>query len=178
MKIYTKKGDQGMTSLFGGTKLSKADIRIEAYGTVDELNSSIGIVIANINDDKTEQELLRIQKRLFDIGAILATNPDKPELISPFNEDEIKFLENRIDSMEKNLKPLKNFILPSGSLLIANTHLARTICRRAERRIVAIMDISDIYKPLTIYINRLSDYLFVLSRKFTKDNNIKENIWD
>jgi len=178
MKIYTKKGDQGQTSLFGGLKLSKDDIRIEAYGTVDELNSSLGIVIANNDNEIVNKQLLRIQKRLFDIGSILATNPNKPELIVPFNENEILFLEESIDNMESNLEPLKNFILPSGSLLIANTHLSRTICRRAERRIVTILDTNNIYKPLLKYINRLSDYLFVLARKFSKDNNIIENIWD
>ena len=178
MKIYTKKGDKGMTSLFGGMKLSKADIRIEAYGTVDELNSFIGIIISEINDDKSEKDLLRIQKRLFDLGAILATNPNKPELIQKFDDKEITFLELSIDSMEKDLEPLKNFILPSGSKLIAFTHVARTICRRAERRIVAIPDSEKTYDVLLKYINRLSDYLFVLSRKLAKDTGIKENIWD
>lgn len=178
MKIYTKKGDKGMTSLFGGLKLSKSDIKIEAYGTVDELNASIGVIIAHLKDKSIEKELIRIQKRLFDIGAILATNPNKPELISPFKVEEIEFLENQIDLMEKDLEPLKNFILPSGSIIIASTHLSRTICRRAERRIVAIMDTNEVYSSLVQYINRLSDYLFVLSRKFAKDSNTPENIWD
>ena len=178
MKIYTKKGDKGMTSLFGGMKLSKADIRIEAYGTVDELNSFIGVLIAEIDDEKVGKDLLRVQKRLFDLGAILATNPNKPELIQKFDDKEITFLESSIDNMEKELEPLKNFILPSGSRLIAFTHVARTVCRRAERRIVAIQDSSKTYEVLLKYVNRLSDYLFVLSRKLAKDNGINENIWD
>ncbi len=178
MKIYTKKGDKGMTSLFGGMKLSKADIRIEAYGTVDELNSFIGVLIAEIDDEKVGKDLLRVQKRLFDLGAILATNPNKPELIQKFDDKEITFLESSIDNMEKELAPLKNFILPSGSRLIAFTHVARTVCRRAERRIVAIQDSSKTYEVLLKYVNRLSDYLFVLSRKLAKDNGINENIWD
>ena len=178
MKIYTKKGDKGMTSLFGGMKLSKADIRIEAYGTVDELNSFIGVLIAEIDDEKVEKDLLRVQKRLFDLGAILATNPNKPELIQKFDDKEITFLESSIDNMEKELDPLKNFILPSGSRLIAFTHVARTVCRRAERRIVAIQDSSKTYEVLLKYINRLSDYLFVLSRKLAKDSGVNENIWD
>jgi len=178
MKIYTKKGDKGMTSLFGGMKLSKSDIRIEAYGTVDELNSFIGAIIAELKDDKVEKDLLRIQKRLFDLGAILATNPEKPELIQDFDKKEIDFLELGIDDMEKDLEPLKNFILPSGSKLISFTHIARTVCRRAERRIVAIPDADKTYSILLKYVNRLSDYLFVLSRKLAKDTGIKENIWD
>ncbi len=178
MKIYTKKGDSGMTSLFGGMRLSKSDIRIEAYGTIDELNSFIGLLIAEIINDDINNKLLRIQKRLFDIGAILATNPDKPELIRPFNENEITFLEEEIDSMESELEPLKNFILPSGSKIISLTHIARTVCRRAERRIVAIPDEEKRYILIIKYINRLSDYLFVLSRKLAKDSGIQENIWD
>lgn len=175
-KIYTKKGDKGFTSLFGGKKLLKSEIRIEAYGTVDELNSNLGVVISSTEDKEIETELKQIQSTLFKIGTILATNPEKPELLISFDENETIFLENRIDSMEKNLEPLRNFILPSGSLLISYTHVARTVCRRAERKITEInsSDIEHI-KVLT-YINRLSDYLFVLARKFAKDSNIEENI--
>ena len=174
-KIYTKKGDTGMTSLFGGKKILKSDIRIEAYGTVDELNSYLGIVPALCKNENIQNKVLRIQKTLFKIGAILATNPDKPELIMPFDTEETELLEKSIDKMEEELPPLKNFILPSGSLLISHIHVARTICRRAERRIVAIDD-STQFHDLIKYINRLSDYLFVLARKAAKDNEIKENI--
>ncbi|MGE5356549.1 MAG: cob(I)yrinic acid a,c-diamide adenosyltransferase [Deltaproteobacteria bacterium] len=175
-KIYTKKGDKGFTSLFGGKKLLKSEIRIEAYGTVDELNSNLGVVISSTEDKEIETELKQIQSTLFKIGTILATNPEKPELLISFDENETIFLEYRIDSMEKNLEPLRNFILPSGSLLISYTHVARTVCRRAERKITELnsSDIEHI-KVLT-YINRLSDYLFVLARKFAKDSNIEENI--
>jgi cob(I)alamin adenosyltransferase len=114
------------------------------------------------NDKRINKDLLRIQKQLFNLGAILATNPDKPELLSTFNDEETVFLENSIDNMQEALSPLKNFLLPSGSLLIAQTHVSRTICRRAERKIVAIMDTNEVYKPLIKYINRLSDYLFVI----------------
>lgn len=178
MKIYTKKGDTGMTSLFGGKKVSKADIRIEAYATVDELNSYLGIVIALTGDISIQRDLLSIQKRLFELGVILATDPDKPELIVPFKSKYTTILENRIDEMEEELEPLKNFILPSGSLLISHTHVARTICRKAERRVVALPDEHDHYKSIIIYLNRLSDYLFVLARKFAKDEGINENLWD
>lgn len=179
MKIYTKKGDLGMTSLFGGKKLSKSDIRIKAYGTIDELNSNLGIVLTLSKDESVNNEILRIQKILFDIGSILATNPDKPDLIIPLDKEEVNILEKSIDKMEGDLEPLKNFILPSGSQLIAHTHISRTICRRAERRIVAIDEKNNaVFITLIQYINRLSDYLFVLARKFAKDNNIKENIWD
>ncbi len=178
MKIYTKKGDSGYTSLFGGMKLSKSDIRIEAYGTVDELNSYLGIVIASLSDDKVIKTLTRIQKRLFDLGAILATNPDKPDLMMPFNDKEISFLESSIDQMESQLPKLKNFILPSGSLAISNIHVARTICRRAERRVVAIPDDQGHYSKLIIYLNRLSDFLFVLARKIAQDQGTKEILWD
>ncbi len=178
MKIYTKKGDSGITSLFGGKKISKSDIRIEAYGTVDELNSYLGIIIALTNNISIEKDLLKIQKRLFDLGAILATNPDKPELIQTFNAESINFLEDKIDKMDKELTSLKNFILPSGSLLISHTHVARTICRRAERRVVAIPDKNQNYKDSIIFLNRLSDYLFVLARKFSKDSKTPENYWD
>ena len=178
MKIYTKKGDSGITSLFGGKKIFKSDIRIEAYGTVDELNSYLGIIIALTNNISIEKDLLKIQKRLFDLGAILATNPDKPELIQTFNAESINFLEDKIDKMDKELTSLKNFILPSGSLLISHTHVARTICRRAERRVVAIPDKNQNYKDSIIFLNRLSDYLFVLARKFSKDSKTPENYWD
>ncbi len=178
MKIYTKKGDSGMTSLFGGKKVSKADIRIEAYAIVDELNSYLGIVIALTDNISIQREILSIQKRLFDLGVILATDPDKPKLIMPFKSNYITFLENRIDEMEEELEPLKNFILPSGSLLISHTHVARTICRKAERRVVAITDKHSHYKNVIVYLNRLSDYLFVLARKFAKDAGIHENLWD
>lgn len=175
-KIYTKKGDKGSTSLFGGKKLLKSDIRIEAYGTVDELNSCLGIVVALCNNLFVEEELRHIQSTLFRIGTILATNPDKPELITDFDEHETAILEKSIDEMESKLEPLRNFILPSGSLLISHTHLARTVCRRSERKITELKCDEPQHIKVLTYINRLSDYLFVLARKFAKDNNIEESI--
>jgi cob(I)alamin adenosyltransferase len=175
-KIYTKNGDEGNTSLFGGKKLSKSDIRIEAYGTVDELNSWLGIVIAHCKNMEVAYDLLHIQRTLFRVGSILATNPEKPQLIPEFDVEEITFLEKNIDDMEIKLPELKNFILPSGSLLISKTHVARTICRRAERRITQLSSTEIQHKKVLIYINRLSDYLFVLARKFAFDEKIEENI--
>lgn len=175
-KIYTKNGDEGNTSLFGGKKLSKSDIRIEAYGTVDELNSWLGIVIANCKNQEIINDLLHIQRTLFKVGTILATNPEKPQLIPEFDVEEITFLEKNIDEIETKLPELKNFILPSGSLLISNTHVARTICRRAERRITQLGSTEFQHKKVLIYFNRLSDYLFVLARKFAFDEKIEENI--
>jgi cob(I)alamin adenosyltransferase len=175
-KIYTKHGDEGNTSLFGGKKLSKSDLRIEAYGTLDELNSYLGLVIALCENQELGHELLHIQRTLFRVGTILATNPEKPQLIPEFNIDEITMLEKSIDEKELILPELKNFILPSGSLLIAHTHVARTVCRRAERRITQLESIETQHKKVLIYINRLSDYLFVLARKFAFDEKIKENI--
>lgn len=175
-KIYTKHGDEGNTSLFGGKKLSKSDIRIEAYGTVDELNSYLGLVIAHCKNEEIANDLLHIQRILFRVGTILATNPEKPQLIPEFNSDEITFLEKSIDEMELILPELKNFILPSGSLLVANTHVARTVCRRAERRITQLESTEIQHKKVLIFINRLSDYLFVLARKFAFDEKIEENI--
>jgi cob(I)alamin adenosyltransferase len=175
-KIYTKKGDKGFTSLFGGKKLSKSDIRIEAYGTVDELNSYLGIVIAICNNTLIEDDLKKIQSVLFKTGTILATNPDKPELMIDFDETNTVFLEKRIDEMESQLEPLRNFILPSGSLLVSHTQVARTICRRAERKITELQSTDIQHDRVIVYINRLSDYLFVLARKFARDNGIVENI--
>lgn len=175
-KIYTKHGDEGNTSLFGGKKLSKSDIRIEAYGTVDELNSCLGIVIALCKNEKVEKDLLHIQRTLFSVGTILATNPEKPQLIPEFDVEAITFLEKNIDEMELILPELKNFILPSGSLQIAHTHVARTVCRRAERRITQLASTEIQHKRVLIFINRLSDYLFVLARKLAYDEKIEENI--
>ena len=165
LKIYTKKGDKGITSLFGGKKLSKDDIRIEAYGTVDEFNAQLGIVIALLKNPTDVARLLDIQGNLFTIGSILATDPRKIHLVKPFREDAIEKVESWIDEMEEKLPVLKNFILPSGSQAVAQCHVARTVCRRAERRIVSLLKDTEEQIGFLIYINRLSDFLFVLSRK-------------
>lgn len=171
MKIYTKTGDKGHTSLYGGTKVSKNDVRIEAYGTVDELNACIGIIRSCDIDTKIDENLIEIQKNLFHLGAELATPKDKlylangkcrlPKLIE--NSD-IEQLENWIDTMETQLPALMHFILPGGNLASAYAQLARTVCRRAERRAVGLSDLEEIRGEVVKYLNRLSDYLFVLGR--------------
>ncbi len=178
MKIYTKTGDDGTTALYGGMRLSKADIRIEAYGTVDELNSHLGIVLSFIEEKEYSELLISIQSRLFDIGTHLAAEPGKKNLILPeINESNILTLETYIDKMNEDLEELKYFILPSGNFAIGHCHVARTVCRRAERCIVRLSE-NDIIEPiLSKYLNRLSDFLFVLARKFAKDAALPEIIW-
>lgn len=178
MKIYTKKGDKGQTSLFGGKKLYKDDKRIEAYGTIDEFNSNVGLIIASIKDDLMQERLLEIQKNLFTIGAILATDPRKIHLVKAFKSEAIDQVEKWIDEMEKELPELKSFILPSGSLAVGHTHVARTVCRRAERRIVSLLsEEEDETVDFLVYINRLSDFFFVLARKICMDEGCVENLW-
>jgi cob(I)alamin adenosyltransferase len=177
MKIYTKTGDEGMTSLYGGKRVSKDDIRIEAYGTVDELNSHIGSLISTlVNDDQTEL-LLEIQKRLFTIGSILASDPSK-ELPTPdLLESDILALEKAMDNMDASLAPLKTFILPGGSESNSKAHICRTVARRAERRIISLAGITQIDPIVVKYVNRLSDYFFILSRKIASDLNHDEIPW-
>ncbi|WP_276366553.1 cob(I)yrinic acid a,c-diamide adenosyltransferase [Chryseolinea sp. H1M3-3] len=178
MKIYTKTGDSGTTSLFGGKRVTKADARIDAYGTVDELNSFIGLVRdQEVNKNRT-QVLIRIQNTLFVIGAILATEPGNTKVKIPsLHEDDVLFLEKEIDSMDAELPPLRFFILPGGHTAVSFCHVARTVCRRAERLTTALYD-QEKSDPLVIkYLNRLSDYLFVLSRMMTKELGVEEVAW-
>jgi len=178
MKVYTKKGDTGTTQLIGGTRIPKNSLRIEAYGTVDELNSYIGLIRdQKIANDYVEQ-LLEIQDRLFTLGALLATDPAKKKMELPqLSEPDITSLENWIDTMEDELEPMKSFVLPGGHTTVSYTHIARCICRRAER-VTTELSMSDEVSPLVLaYMNRLSDYLFVLSRKLTKDLGAKEQPW-
>lgn len=179
MKIYTKKGDQGQTSLIGGKRVAKNDIQIEAYGTVDELNAWIGL----IRDDNTEMtslknQLLEIQDRLFTIGSLLAvaeggTKMQLPEL----NASDITYLENAIDAMNENLAPMTSFVLPGGHTAVSHCHIARCVCRRAERLVVALHEVQPKFDMVLQYLNRLSDYLFVLSRKLTSDLKADEIPW-
>ena len=167
LKIYTKTGDKGKTSLIGGTKLPKSNIRIEAYGTVDELNSFIGLTADQLNQQHLKTVLKEIQDRLFTIGASLACDPDKESLlkIPDLKESDIEFLEKNIDLMNTELKPMKSFILPGGHVAISTAHVTRCVCRRAERICVNMQEHDLFVKPLIIkYLNRLSDYLFVLAR--------------
>ena len=177
-KIYTKTGDKGMTSLYGGTKVSKDNIRIEAYGTVDELNSFLGYLHSKLLNKKEFEIIEEIQKRLFTIGATLAVDPDKNKQVPDLSEDDVILLEKNIDRLELSLDPLKTFILPSGDEAVGLCHICRTICRRAERRVVSLQLNSPKIDLLVIkYLNRLSDYLFVLARFVAKINQIDEIPW-
>lgn len=171
MKIYTKTGDAGTTALFGGKRVSKADLRVDAYGTVDELNSYLGLLFE-------EQLVLEIQDRLFTLGSMLATEPGNTKVKIPhLTEDDIVVLEKGIDKMEESLEPMKHFILPGGHQMVSFCHIARTVCRRAERLTVALNSVEPIDPLIIKYLNRLSDYLFVLSRFLSKKFNAKETPW-
>lgn len=179
MKIYTRTGDNGTTGLIGGTRVKKYNIRLEAYGTVDELNSYIGLIRSVFKDEATDSTLGKIQNKLFVIGANLATEGTN-ELIKkqvPCREEDIVMLEKEMDRMVEVLPPLNHFILPGGSEASAFCHVARTVCRRAERRIVELSEKAEVDKVLIKYINRLSDYLFVLSRKISMDLKTPEILW-
>lgn len=178
MKIYTKTGDQGQTSLLGGTRVSKAHHRIDAYGTIDELNSYIGLLADFEINFKMIDELREIQDRLFTIGSSLATEAENTKFRIPdLKEEDISFLENKIDTMNESLPMLKAFILPGGHQAISFTHVARCVCRRAERNVIGLAE-NDFVAPLVIkYLNRLSDYLFVLGRKIAQELNTEEITW-
>jgi len=166
-KIYTKTGDLGKTSLIGGTKVPKSNIRIEAYGTVDELNSYIGLTSDHLTHEHSKIILKEIQDRLFTIGSSLACHPEKEPLmkIPDLNEPDIELLEKEIDKMNEELTVMKSFILPGGHVAISTAHVTRCICRRAERICVNMQENNLFVDPLVIkYLNRLSDYLFVLAR--------------
>ena len=178
MKIYTKTGDKGETSLFGGQRLPKSDIRIEAYGTVDELNSYIGVVRDSISDENTRQLLKSVQDNLFTIGSHLATETSVSPYVPEIKNEHITPLEQAMDEMDTQLPKLKNFILPGGHTTVSFCHIARTVCRRAERRVVALNTDADVPQSIIQYLNRLSDYLFVLARKLTKDLGAEEVTWD
>ncbi len=178
MKIYTKTGDQGETSLIGGTRVPKYHLRIEAYGTVDELNSWIGLIRDQSSDENQIKQLLYIQDRLFTIGSLLAADPEKSKMKLPtLSEEDCKILENEMDAMDEQLEPLKSFILPGGHPLVSQTHIARCVCRRTERLIVHLQAETTVDPIIAIYLNRLSDYLFMLSRFFAKNLNATESPW-
>lgn len=179
MKVYTKKGDKGKTSLLGGTRVSKADVRIESYGTIDELNSYLGLLRDHLENAKIDQNrILDIQEILFSIGAHLANDPENSKFSPPqLNLHHIENLEKWIDGMDSELEPMKNFILPGGNIKVSHCHVARCICRRAERAVVRLNDYAEVEGFIIKYLNRLSDYLFVLSRKISKEFNAKEIPW-
>jgi cob(I)alamin adenosyltransferase len=178
MKIYTKTGDKGSTSLLGGTRVSKGHERINAYGTIDELNSFLGLV-SDLDPDEKRVNLIReIQTRLFTIGSSLAAETDRAKDFKPdLEEDDITVLEEAIDEMNESLPVMKNFILPGGHQLVSFSHVARTVCRRAERLIITLATTEEIEEIVIRYLNRLSDYLFVLARKQGYDLKVNEIPW-
>ncbi len=185
MKIYTKTGDTGTTSLFGGTRVPKHHIRIESYGTLDELNSWLGLVRDQEIDAHSKTVLTGIQEKLFTIGAVLATDPDKAILksgkarltIKSIGEDDIALLEHEMDQMELKLPSMTHFILPGGHTTVSYCHIARTICRRAERLATLLNSQEPLDSFILVYMNRLSDYLFVLARKLSSDVKAPEIKW-
>ncbi|MFH1426101.1 MAG: cob(I)yrinic acid a,c-diamide adenosyltransferase [Candidatus Kerfeldbacteria bacterium] len=185
MKIYTKTGDTGETNLLCGARITKAHPRIEAYGTVDELNACLGIAIADGRERNTginvERLLRPIQRELFIIGSHLATQCEPSTMsksIPPLKDDAVQHLEHEIDELSESLPPLKNFILPGGTTTGAHLHLARTVCRRAERAVIRLSQNEEIPPIMVRYLNRLSDYLFVLARAVNADQGASEETWE
>jgi cob(I)alamin adenosyltransferase len=178
MKIYTKTGDKGLTSLIGGSRVPKYHIRIESYGTIDELNSYLGLIACQDILMYDKQILKQIQDRLFTIGASLATDPEKSAMAIPdLKQADVDLLETEMDAMDKQLPVLKHFILPGGSNAVSFCHLARCVCRRAERLTVQLAQDSPVDEKVIVYLNRLSDYLFMLARKVGQEQHLEENKW-
>lgn len=178
MKIYTKKGDLGETSLLGGKRVSKANLRIESYGTVDELNSNLGLLRAQWDNEEDDSILESIQNQLFNLGSLLAMGPSKTQINLPkISQENIDALETRIDEMEVHLEPLKNFVLPGGSVASAQAHVCRCVCRRAERLCVDLHSQEELDPILVAYLNRLSDFFFVLARKILSDQGLPDHPW-
>jgi cob(I)alamin adenosyltransferase len=177
-KIYTKTGDKGQTSLIGGTRVPKHHIRIETYGTVDELNSYIGLIRDQQIDEHSKQLLIEIQDRLFTIGSSLASDPDKSKMKIPdLKEEDVLLLEQEMDKMDELLPEMRSFVLPGGHTTVSFCHIARCICRRAERLTIHLSEESFVSDLVIKYLNRLSDYLFVLSRKLSQDLHAQEIPW-
>lgn len=179
-KIYTKTGDSGKTSLIGGTKVPKSDLRIDTYGTVDELNSWIGLISDQLNIDSLRVDLKEIQDRLFTVGAALACDAEKETKmrIPDLHEEDIKLLETKIDEMTVQLPAMKSFILPGGHTAVSSIHVCRTVCRRAERLAVGMQESGLFIEPMVIqYLNRLSDYLFTLARFVGQKLGVEEIPW-
>lgn len=178
MKIYTKTGDKGQTSLIGGTRVPKHHMRIEAYGTVDELNSWIGLINDQQIEENTKGVLSEIQDRLFTIGSSLASDPNKSKMKIPdLHETDIEVLETQIDKMNEVLPEMRFFILPGGHTTISYCHLARCVCRRAERNVIHLNENEYVNELVIKYLNRLSDYLFVLARYIGLQLNVNEIAW-
>jgi len=185
MKVYTKTGDKGTTALFGGTRVAKHHIRIDSYGTVDELNSHIGLIRDQEINTKYKEILIHIQDRLFTVGAVLATDPEKAVLkngkerlnIPKSSIENIELLEKEMDTMNEALPQMTHFVLPGGHQTVSFCHIARCVCRRAERLASALNDIETVEPTTLMYLNRLSDYLFVLARKLSYDLQAEEVKW-
>jgi cob(I)alamin adenosyltransferase len=178
MKIYTKTGDEGMTSLFGGKRVSKSDLRIDTYGTVDELNSYIGLLRDQEVNQKRKEVLVEIQDRLFTVGSILATEPGNLKVKIPMlQETDITFLERQIDEMDSLLPVMKFFVLPGGHVSVSVGHVTRTVCRRTERLVIALNQHEKVDELAIKYLNRLSDYLFVLCRMMARELDAEETPW-
>lgn len=179
-RIYTKTGDKGKTSLIGGTKVPKSHVRINSYGTVDELNANIGMSADRLINEKSVAMLREIQDRLFTIGSELATDPEKDVKMKlpQITEEDILLLEKEMDAMDAKLPPLRSFILPGGHVAVSQLHIARCVCRRAERMCVQMQEEEQVIDPLIIkYINRLSDYLFMLARFTAFELKVPEIEW-
>lgn len=178
MKIYTKTGDQGTTALFGGKRVSKADLRIDAYGTVDELNSWMGMVRDQEVNKGRKEILVAIQNNLFVMGSMLAAEPGNTKIKIPvLKESGIEQLEKEIDAMDSSLPPMRFFVLPGGHTSVSGCHITRTVCRRAERLVIALHQVEPVDLLVIKYLNRLSDYLFVLARKMAHELKIDETPW-
>jgi cob(I)alamin adenosyltransferase len=179
MKIYTKTGDKGLTSLIGGTRVPKSSLRIDCYGTVDELNSYVGVLRDQEVNAPRREVLKEIQDRLFTIGAHLATDPDKDthQRIPDLHTEDVALLEKEMDRMDKVLTPLREFVLPGGHQAVSFGHVARCVCRRAERLVIHLSEESPVEDLVVMYLNRLSDYLFVLSRAMAHDLGVAEVTW-
>jgi cob(I)alamin adenosyltransferase len=178
MKIYTKTGDEGTTALFGGQRLPKSDLRIDAYGTIDELNSHLGLLRDQPVNISRKEILVEIQDRLFTIGSILATEPGNTKVKIPsLQESDITLLENEIDKMDSVLPPMKTFVLPGGHPSVSIGHIVRTVCRRAERLVIALHEQNPVDTLVVKYLNRLSDYLFMLCRLMAQELKAEETPW-
>ncbi len=175
--IYTKTGDKGETALFGGKRVLKSHLRVDAYGTVDELNAFIGLLCDALESAPVKTSLQQIQHRLFSIGAHLASDPDKSPQAPDLTARDIQYLEDGIDEMEDHLPVLKNFILPGGHPVVSLCHVCRTVCRRAERLVVALHEQEPVDDRVLQYLNRLSDYFFVLARQLGQNAGAAEVIW-
>ncbi len=178
-KVYTKTGDEGLTSLVGGYRVSKTNARIEAYGTVDELSANLGVLASYLKDGEDKTLIIRTQRNLFTIGSNLATDKSKMKVATSYTLDpgEVEILEQEIDAINANIPPQTAFILPGGSHEAAIAHICRTVCRRAERRIFFMNESTPVDVEILKYMNRLSDYLFVLARKLNFIDGVREKIW-